>query len=192
MTATPARGSGAVARRRPRRCNACADAPPMCASMPGVPRGPRRPRPGPARPACPRGDRDALPGKRTADRHDPEPVPVRVDERADQRRNGSCSRAKACRRHDLDRALQLVHLALELADLLRGLRAHPRRLPLIDSGLADPLAQRLRAHPQPPGHRGDRRVLRRIAPACSWTIRIALALVPWSYLTGMNVPSFPG
>jgi len=30
----------------------------------------------------------------TADRHDPEPVPVSVDERADQRRSGSCSRAK--------------------------------------------------------------------------------------------------
>ncbi|SRR5208283_3159103 len=78
--------------------------------------------------------------------------------------NGAAGRAPARktrrRRQDLDRPLQLVHLALELADLPRSLRAHPRRPPLIDGSLAQPLAQRLRAHPQPPGHRGNRRVLR--------------------------------
>jgi hypothetical protein len=69
-----------------------------------------------------------------------------------------------CRRQDLDRPLQFADLTLELADLLGGLRAHPRRLTLINGGLADPLAQRLRGHPQPPGHRGDRRVLRGVIP----------------------------
>ena len=44
--------------------------------------------------------------------------------------------------------LQFADLALELADFLGGLRAHSRRLALIDGGLADPLTQRLRGHPQ--------------------------------------------
>jgi hypothetical protein len=80
--------------------------------------------------------------------------------------NGAAGRAparKTCRgRENLDRPLQLADLAPQLADLPGGLRGHPRRLPLIDSSLAQPPAQRLRAHPQPPGHRGDRRVLRRV------------------------------
>jgi len=59
-----------------------------------VPHGPLRRRPGPARRVRPRGDRDAVRSQGTADRHDPETIPVGIDERADRRRSGSCSRAK--------------------------------------------------------------------------------------------------
>jgi hypothetical protein len=52
----------------------------------------------------------------------------------------------------------------QLADL-RGLAAgDPGRSARIDVGLAEPLAPRLRAHPQPASDRGDRRVLRRVLP----------------------------
>ena len=52
--------------------------------------------------------------------------------------------------------------AAKLPDLPSRLAGHPGRLALVYLGLADPLAQRLRRHPQPPRHRGDRRILRRV------------------------------
>jgi hypothetical protein len=66
------------------------------------------------------------------------------------------------RLEDLDSSLQLAVLALKLPDLPGRLAADPGRLALVYLGLADPLAQRLCRHPQPPCHRGDRRILRRI------------------------------
>src|SRR5262249_1231005 len=66
------------------------------------------------------------------------------------------------RLEDLDRLLQLPVLAPKLTDLPGRLAGHPGRLALVYLGLADPLAQRLRRHPQPFGYRGDRCVLRRV------------------------------
>src|SRR5207244_2528276 len=63
---------------------------------------------------------------------------------------------------DLDGLLQLAVLALKLMDLPGRLAGHSGRLTLVYLGLADPLPQRLRCYPQPPCHRGDRRILRRV------------------------------
>src|ERR1035441_10534621 len=117
----------------------------------GVTQGAPGGRAGFPRPAGSRGDLDAMPGQRTADRHDPEPPPVAVDEVADQGSSGSYSRAKkaeAAFRISIVRSSSLT-LALKLADLFRRLRGHPRSLALIDLSLPDPLAHRLRIHPHP-------------------------------------------
>src|SRR5216683_2833678 len=74
-----------------------------------------------------------------------------VDELADHRYSGWCSRAKkadAARRISPG-LLQLAVLSPELADLRRLAAGDPGRVALIHLGPADPLAQRVRAHPPP-------------------------------------------
>jgi hypothetical protein len=64
---------------------------------------------------------------------------------------------------DLVGAAQLAHLGAELAQLSGLLAAHPRAFAVIDFGLADPLAQCLRAaDAQLRGYGADRRPVRRV------------------------------
>lgn len=91
---------------------------------------------------------------------------------------------------DSDCLLQLAVLAAQLPDF-RGLAAgNPRRRPLINLRLADPLAQRLPAYPQ-----SAAAVIAvccdSYSPACSRTSRIALVFVSWLAFLGMNVTTFP-
>ena len=60
--------------------------------------------------------------------------------------------------------LELAVFPAQLPDLGRFGVRDPGCLSLVDLGLADPLAQRLRAHPQPARDRRDRRPLRRVVP----------------------------
>lgn len=61
---------------------------------------------------------------------------------------------------DKECLLQFAVLALQLADLPGWPVGTPGASPLATSALAQPLAQRLRAHPQPASYRADRRPLR--------------------------------
>ena len=106
-----------------------------------------------------RGNLDGIPSAPARSAR-PRTIPVN-DERADWR-PGSCSAEEPRPARNSIVVRPRCWPAPGNADLLCGLRAHPGSPALIDRGLADPLPQRLRGHPQPPGHHGDRRVLRRV------------------------------
>jgi hypothetical protein len=90
-----------------------------------------------------------------------------------------------------DGLLQLAVLSAQLAEL-RGLAAgDTRRLALVDSRLADPLGSVSALIPRRPATAVIAAYSDGYSPACSATSRMALALVSWLYLTGMNVTSFP-
>jgi hypothetical protein len=95
------------------------------------------------------------------------------------------------RRQDLNRALQLGHLAPELPDPLEATVVTPGAWPSSTPAWRIHLRSVCRGHPQPPGHRGDRGVLRGIITGVIAHQPDRLGLGAWSYLTGMNVPSFP-
>src|SRR5262249_21178524 len=69
---------------------------------------------------------------------------------------------RRCRLEDFDRLLKLSITVLQCPDLRGRRRRDPVTLAVVDLVLANPVAQRLGGHPQPFGHRGDRRPLARI------------------------------
>ena len=107
-------------------------------------------------------------GEHAADRSDPETIPLDGDELADrtgQRRlRGSLSphEERRCRLEDFGGYLQLGVTALESPDLRSIGRGDPFSVVFVDLLLADLVTQRLGVHPQPLGHRRDRRPLARI------------------------------
>jgi hypothetical protein len=115
--------------------------------------------------------------QRPADRCDPDPFFLGLDERADQRRSGLSSRTGNSSR-PLG-SCGLLQLAVLAPQLRRRPIGQPRRRALIHLRLADPLAQRLRTHSQPARIRGDRRPLRRIVTgiAVTWCHLISSGVV---------------
>jgi hypothetical protein len=79
-----------------------------------------------------------------ADRLDPEPLPVSVDERSyfGCRRSSSAPKKIAADFH-LIRPAQLAVLLFELAHVSSLVGAEPDAVPLVDLGLVDPFAERL-------------------------------------------------
>jgi hypothetical protein len=97
-------------------------------------------------------------GQHAADRLDPEPVPILLDEghyhggwRVELPREETRGRQQ-----DLVGPLQLPDLTLQILDPPCVTGGGPRPLPAIDAVLLDPAAQRVRDHPDPfgdPDHR---------------------------------------
>lgn len=102
----------------------------------------------PVRPIGRRADRDAAHAVGAADRCKPEPVPVSVDERTDKCRSGPPSRTK---KHAAALEVSMVRsslrIAFEIAGFPGGLGRDVQHLASVNLGLAQLLAQRLRAHP---------------------------------------------
>ena len=87
------------------------------------------------------------------------------------------------RLQDLVGAAQLPDLALQLGDPLALVGGHARPRPAVDLGLADPLAQRLRGHPE---LLSDRQIAAHCEPyssCCSNTIRTARSRTSAGYLS---------
>jgi hypothetical protein len=120
-----------------------------------------------------RGDRHTVLREHAADRSDPETVPVISDERTDlrcgqRRERGSLSRTKkdvAALRISIVGLFEFGVAAPQRPNLRSSLAGNPVTLPVIDLPLTDPVPQRLGVHPQPFGHRRDRRPLTRIVIA---------------------------
>jgi hypothetical protein len=135
-------------------------------------------------------------GEHAADRSDPETIPLDGDELADrtgQRRlRGSLSphEERRCRLEDFGGYLQLGVTALESPDLRSIGRGDPFSVVFVDLLLADLVTQRLGVHPQPLGHRRDRRPLARIVLPDACATDPALARVTGSDLLGTKC-TFP-
>ena len=120
-----------------------------------VPQRPRRR--GPRQPGveCSRGDRTAVLGEHAADRSDPEPSTLLGDERTDQRRRGSLSRAKklvaALRISTVSSSSRFLRLSSRFSRAMSV--GTPVADPGINLGLIDPPAQRLRRDTQALGDR---------------------------------------
>src|SRR6478736_9950502 len=105
-----------------------------------------------------------------ADRSDPEAVPVLGDELAD--RTGQRRLRESLSRTKKDVAALRISMVCELGvttsqcpDLRCSFAGHAVPLAIINLMLTDPTPQRLGGHPQPLGHRHDRRPLTRVVVA---------------------------